>query len=253
MEFIDNITRIKKKLDASFEDLEIHMTKNNIDKTRHNVHELITYFIEFNQDITSDLEDTKEKLKLKTNTCVDRHELENCTRKIKECEKKIKEIQTQLEETKTELESKSDCESHISKLKALEEKNKGILNDMNALQQSIQELEEINKELNIKNVKIEYEKSELIKQLRDITDEIDEQRLTIAKHMEKIDEQKTQSLQQELGLVGKNLECQQLKDEVIKYINKNKKLEEELNMLSKRLKISVDKSKTIIRDTQKLL
>ena len=44
-----------------------------------------------------------------------------------------------------------------------------------------------------------------------------------------------------------------VKDEVIKYMDKNKKLEEELNMLSNRLKISVDKSKTIIRDTQNML
>jgi len=318
MDFIGNISKIKIDLDVSFEELEKNQTKKNIENTKHNVDKLIEYFVAFSQDLLMNLRETEEKLKLKlkTDNCIDKHELEKCTRKIKECEhkiqeideilsesddkystieqinkkletenikltkkiekitqeckekpeqtelpskkctdleKKIKEIQKELEETKSELQFVPDCDIHISKLKLLEDKNKEILNDIITLQQNIQEIEEINKGLNITNVKIENEKSELIRQLKDITDEIEEQRLTILKHKDKIDKQKSESLHHELGLVGKNLECQLLKDEVIKYIDKNKKLEEDLNVLGARLKTSVDKSKTIIRDTQRLL
>ena len=316
MDFIGNISKIKTDLDRSFEELEQNVNKENIENTKHNVDKLIEYFVAFSQDLLSNLKETEEQLKLKTDNCVDKQELEKCEHKIKELqhriqesdkvltesddecsnieknrkkleienvqltkkiekitkeceekreqtelpskkctdlEKKIKEIQIELEETKSELQSVPDCDIHISKLKLLEEKNKEILNDIVTLQQNIQEIEEINKGLNITNVKIENEKSELIRQLKDITDEIEEQRLTIAKHMDKIEEQKSQSLHHELGLVGKNLECQQLRDEINKYVDKNKKLERDLNVLGERLKTSVDKSKTIIRDTQKML
>jgi len=255
---------LKLKKDNCVDRNELVKCENKIKECEHQIQEKDKLLSE-SDDECSNIEQTRKKLETEniqltkkiekiTNECKEKPEqVELPSKKCTDLEKKIKEIQKELEETKSKLQSVPDCDIHISKLKLLEEKNKEILNDIITLQQNIQEIEEINKGLNITNVKIENEKSELIRQLKDITDEIEEQRLTIAKHKDKIDDQKSESLHHELGIVGKNLECQLLKDEVIKYVDKNKKLEEDLNVLGARIKTSVDKSKTIIRNTQRLL
>ena len=83
MDFIGNISKIKTDLDRSFEELEQNVNKENIENTKHNVDKLIEYFVAFSQDLLSNLKETEENLKLKTDNCVDKHELEKCEHKIK--------------------------------------------------------------------------------------------------------------------------------------------------------------------------
>lgn len=317
MNITDNILKTKNHLDESLKKLEDNVTKDNIKHVKSYADKLIEYFVAFSQDLYSSLHETEEKLKAKSENCIDRHELDRCKDKVeklliniadkdniisdaeekqkdydkierelrkkndelnkkiekitedcdkksdelaisvncKALEEKIRDIQRELEETKNELRNKPDCDScdsHISRVNMLEEKNKEILNELISLGENIKGLEQINTGLVQKNKLIESEKLELIRKLRDISDEIEEQRLLIMKYTNKIDEQKSESLQSELEKVGKNLECQQLRDEVQKYIEKNKKLEINLQSLGDRLKDSVGKSERIIKDTQKL-
>jgi hypothetical protein len=265
MDITDNILKTKNHLYESLKKLEDNVTKDNIKHVKSYADKLIEYFVAFSQDLYHSLHETEEKLKAKSENCIDRNELDRCKDKVEKLLINIadkdniisdaEEKQRELEETKNKLQHKSDCDScdsHISRVKILEEKNKGILDELISLGENIKELEQINTGLVQKNRLIESEKLELIKKLRDISDEIEEQRLLIMKYINKIDEQKSESLQSELEKVGKNLECQQLRDEVQKYIEKNKKLEKNLQSLGDRLKDSVGKSERIIKDTQKL-
>jgi hypothetical protein len=248
---ITELTTQIKEQNKLFEDADlenVNLKKINDDLKKQNI------------KLSKDIEKIKEK-----------HDEQTCD---VECEKQCDEIRKSLNKIKKDYEilqkeyaAKSDCDTEITGLtKRNEQDIQKHIEQISKLISEIEKIELINTKLKNENDQLKKDNIDLLSnhqilknQLKDIIDELEPLRheldilkqnqtssfesSSLADELAEVKQEKTLS---DINVVGKNIECQQLKDVMLDYIKKNEQLEKDLSEMHTKLISFIETSKDIL-------
>lgn len=258
----NKITQLKTQLekqnklveDADSENVQLKETNDDLEKQ--------------NIKLSTDIEKIKEKQ--------DEQEKQSCDI---ECEKQCDEIRKSLNKIKKDYEIlqkeyvakldavKSDDDTELGLTKQNEQDIQKHIEEISKLISEVEKIELINTKLKNENDQLKKDNTHLLlehqnlkNQLKDIIDELENLRKeldilkqeqpfnessSLADELAQVTQEKTLS---DINVVGKNIECQQLKDAVLEYIKKNEQLEKDLSEMHTKLISFIETSKDILEN-----
>ena len=255
----NKITQLKTQLeeqnklveDADSENIQLKETNDDLEKQ--------------NIKLSKDIEKIKEKQNEKSCDI--------------ECEKQCDEIRKSLNKIKKDYEilqkefatkldaAKSNDDTELGLTKQNEQDIQKHIEQISKLISEVEKIELINTKLKNENDQLKKDNTHLLlehqnlkNQLKDIIDELEplkneldilkqeqpfNESSSLADELAQVTQEKTLS---DINVVGKNIECQQLKDAVLEYIKKNEQLEKDLSEMHTKLISFIKTSKDILEN-----
>lgn len=251
----DKIIQLKTQLEEQnklFEDADlenVQLKKTNDDLEKQNI------------KLSKDIEKIKEKQD--EQTC----DIE-CEKQCDEIRKSLNKIKKDYEILQKDCAAKSDGSASPSLVKQNEQDIQKHIEQISKLINEIEKIELINTKLKNENDQLKKDNTHLLlehqnlkNQLKDIIDELEPlkneldilkqnqisslESSSLADELAEVKQEKTLS---DINVVGKNIECQQLKDAMLDYIKKNEQLEKDLSEMHTKLISFIETSKDILEN-----
>jgi hypothetical protein len=249
----DKIIQLKTQLeeqnklfeDADLENIQLKKTNDNLEKQ--------------NIKLSTDIEKIKQKYD--EQSC----DIE-CEKQCDEITKSLNKIKKDYEILQKEYAAKSDGNAESALIKRNEQDIQKHIEQISKLISEVEKIELINIRLKNENDQFKKDNTQLLlehqnlkNQLKDIIDELESLRQeldilkknqisslessSLADELAEVKQEKTLS---DINVVGKNIECQQLKDAMLDYIKKNEQLEKDLSEMHTKLISFIETSKDIL-------
>lgn len=251
----DKIIQLKTQIEEQnklFEDADlenVQLKKTNDDLEKQNI------------KLSKDIEKIKEKQD--EQTC----DIE-CEKQCDEIRKSLNKIKKDYEILQKDCAAKSDGDVEPSLVKQNEQDIQKHIEQISKLINEIEKIELINTKLKNENDQLKKDNTHLLlehqnlkNQLKDIIDELEPlkneldilkqnqisslESSSLADELAEVKQEKTLS---DINVVGKNIECQQLKDAMLDYIKKNEQLEKDLSEMHTKLISFIETSKDILEN-----